>query len=100
MDPPYGSTEELFARLSRDERLLVSKEPGVRIQEPGGPGLSKRWNWIDRDQPAAAGSLSGDFLRIDLATLKLESSRASEWPRTSWLLLQSTLTVARAIFAK
>jgi hypothetical protein len=93
MDPPYGSTEELFARLSRDERLLVS-------EEPGGPGLSKRWNWIDRDQPAAAGSLSGDFLRIDPATLKLESSRASEWPRTSWLLLQSTLTVARAIFAK
>jgi hypothetical protein len=54
--------------------MLVSKEPGARIQEPEGPGLSKRWNWIGRDHPATTGSLSAGFLQIDPATLKLESS--------------------------
>ena len=39
---PYGSMEELFGRSFRDERMLVCKEAGARIQEPGGPGPSKR----------------------------------------------------------
>jgi hypothetical protein len=33
--------------------MLVSQELESRIQEPGGRGLSKRWNWIGRDHPAA-----------------------------------------------
>ena len=34
--------EELFGRLFRDKRMLVRKESGARIREPGGPGPSKR----------------------------------------------------------